>query len=107
VPAMRSGMPTFSAAVSIGISPNDWKMNDTVLRRSKVRSLAGIADTSCPPTSTCPLVGVSSPPTMFSSARVEPAQHLALAVTADEQGRTCANRVAGYPAVGWASTDGL
>ena len=33
---MRSGMPTFSAAVSIGIRPNDWKMNETVLRRSTI-----------------------------------------------------------------------
>ena len=43
---MRSGMPTFSAADSIGMSPKDWKMNATVLRRSASRSRSGIAVTS-------------------------------------------------------------
>ena len=53
VPVMRSGMPTFSAADSIGISPKDWKMNATVLRRSASRSRSGIAVTSRPATSRC------------------------------------------------------
>ena len=50
-PVMRSGTPTFSAADSIGMSPKDWKMNATVLRRSASRSRSGIRVTSRPATS--------------------------------------------------------
>ena len=37
-PAIRSGTPTFSAADKIGMRPNDWKMNATDVRRSRIRS---------------------------------------------------------------------
>ena len=66
-PVIRSGTPTFSAADSIGMSPKDWKMNATVLRRRASRSRSGISVRSRPATSSWPVVGVSRPPMMFSS----------------------------------------
>jgi hypothetical protein len=67
VPAIRSGTPTFSAADRIGIRPNDWKMNATVVRRSAISSCEDMAVTSRPATWTRPASGVSRPPTMLSS----------------------------------------
>jgi hypothetical protein len=64
---MRSGIPTFSAAVSIGTSPKAWKMNATRSRRSASRSGSDIRVTSRPSTQTRPAVGWSRPPMMFSS----------------------------------------
>ena len=66
-PAMRSGIPTFSAADSMGMSPKDWKMKATVSRRSASRSRSVIRLTSRPSTHTWPAVGLSRPPMMFSS----------------------------------------
>ena len=57
----------FSAADSIGTSPNDWKMKATRSRRSASRSRSVIRLTSCPSTHTRPVVGSSRPPMMFSS----------------------------------------
>ncbi len=64
---IRSGIPTFSAADSIGMSPKDWKMNAAASRRSVMRSRSVIRVTSWPTTSRLPLDGVSRPPMMFSS----------------------------------------
>ena len=66
-PAIRSGMPTFSAADRIGMRPNDWKMNATEVRRSRIRSCSDMEVTSLSPTRTRPSSGMSRPPTMFSS----------------------------------------
>jgi len=65
-PAMRSGIPTFSAADSIGTSPKDWKMKATRSRRIASRSRSDIWFTSRPSTHTRPSVGSSRPPMMFS-----------------------------------------
>jgi hypothetical protein len=67
IPAMRSGTPTFSAADRMGMSPNDWKMNATDVRRSRIRSCSDMAVTSLSPTRTRPSSGRSRPPTMLSS----------------------------------------
>ena len=67
MPAIRSGTPTFSAADRIGMRPNDWKMNATDVRRSRIRSCSDMAVTSWSATRTLPLSGRSSPPTMLSS----------------------------------------
>src|SRR5580704_16873599 len=64
---MRSGMPTFSAADSIGMRPKDWKMNATRDRRISIRSCSLIPLTFRPPTCTVPLVGWSRPPMILSS----------------------------------------
>jgi len=64
---MRSGIPTFSAADSIGTSPKAWKMKATRSRRSASRSRSVIRFTSRPSTHTRPAVGSSRPPMMFSS----------------------------------------
>jgi hypothetical protein len=64
---MRRGTPTFSAADRIGMSPNDWKMNPTDVRRSRIRSGSDIDVTSLSPTRTRPSSGRSRPPTMLSS----------------------------------------
>jgi hypothetical protein len=66
-PAIRSGIPTFSAADSIGTSPKDWKMKAIRSRRRASRSRSDIRLTSRPSTHTRPAVGSSRPPMMFSS----------------------------------------
>jgi hypothetical protein len=66
-PSIRSGIPTFSAADSIGTSPKDWKMKAIVCRRSASRLFSDIRFTSRPSTHTRPAVGSSRPPMMFSS----------------------------------------
>jgi hypothetical protein len=66
VRASRIGTPTFSAADSTGMSPNDWNTNPTTSRRSVSRSFSAIAVTSCPATSTRPASGLSRPPIWLS-----------------------------------------
>jgi hypothetical protein len=66
-PSIRSGIPTFSAADSIGTSPKAWKTKAIRLRRSVSRSRSVILVTSRPSTRTRPAVGASRPPMMFSS----------------------------------------
>ena len=63
---MRSGIPTFSAADSIGISPNDWKMNAIVLPAEQHPVLLAHRGHVLPADVTVPLVGRSSPPMMLS-----------------------------------------
>jgi len=64
---MRSGTPTFSRAVSSGISPKLWKMKPSLVSRSWSRSLSSIWPRLRPNTRTSPRVGVSSPAIRLSS----------------------------------------
>ena len=58
---MSAGRVMFSRAVSVGSRLNDWKMNPTWSRRSRVNALSDSAVSSVSPTNTRPAVGVSSP----------------------------------------------
>ena len=63
----RSGTSTFSAAVRNGTSPNAWKMNATVLRRTSTSGVLAQRRDLEPSTTTVPAVGWSRPPSRLRS----------------------------------------
>ena len=67
MPSSVSGSAAFSVALSTGIRLKNWKTKPNRRRRSLVSSSSVMPATSRPSISMEPLVGVSSPPSRFSS----------------------------------------